>query len=322
MSDLLKSSDLGITYHISDHNTFNKSSSSLYTNSSDDIWHKISSLSSNLSERDFELAQCRPLLPSHFKIKPLLANIKNTTNISPNNLSPTRQLPYQKYRSLASTTQHDAEKEHNESLLSHISQAETLALKASDLPSLHESINTFNSHLDCQKFAYNTLAYQDISNVDILWISESVTPDDDRMNQVFSDNTGKMIEKLFKNIGFGRSEKLNHGQIGFLNASFWPLTSESNSDKNHDAYQICLPFVKKIITLVKPQKIIISGDAPLYHLLNIDSSLQAQGKPLILSLDSQNFQCYSVFSMDYILKSDIAKKNFWFDLLRILQDNT
>jgi uracil-DNA glycosylase family 4 len=313
MSDLLKAADFGVVSHITTNDDFNKSYNprDFYDISRDDILQKISSLSSDLSERDFEFAIAKPLLPAGFKIKP---NIVVDKQISSYKKQPTKPL----LTALPSDSENNSDDAFS-ALQRKIIEAQSLAEQATDLASLKLLVQNFDSALDSQKFAIQTLFYNDADNVDILWVNESVSHDDDRNCMIMSDNIGKMIPNLFNLLGYGRNKDLKNGQIGYTALSFWYLAPSDNH--NQTEYQICLPFIKKLIYFLNPKKMIVSGNIPLHHLLGGDDVFKNHGKKFLLLIDDKSFDCYSVFSPAYIACSEVAKKIFWFDLLKILDNN-
>lgn len=315
MNDLLKASDFGVVSHITGNLDFNTSynPSHFYKMSPDDILKKISSLSSDLDERDFELAITKPLLPVGFKIKPDMSALA-LHNRDHKQIKPNIQTPAVAVGFVQNNDNDDAPY-----LEKIIAKAQNAADQAHDLVSLKSAIDTFDSTLESQKFSLKTLAYHDADTVDILWINNSISSDEDRTQGIMSDTMGQMIVNLFDYLGYGRNGKSDNKQVGYTALSFWATPIGDMQTKKE--YDICLPFVKKLIYLLNPKKIILSGNAPLHYVLQIDDVFKNHGKKFVLAIDDKTFDCYSVFSVPYILRSEITKKIFWFDLLKILHDN-
>lgn len=298
---------MGIISHITPDSDFNKSynPTDFYYVSRDDILHKISSLSSQLDERDFELAISKPLLPIGFKIKPDIQSGHRAVKVGVQSpiISPS-----------IADNQNDADTQ----LEKIIATAQSLADQADNIVSLKFAIDNFKSMQESQKLALKTLAYHDAETIDILWINDAVSSDDDRQQGIMSDNAGQMIVRLFDYLGYGRNKPHKNGQIGYTSLSFWPLMP---SDATYGReYQICLPFIKRLIYFLNPKKIILSGNIPLQYLVQADDAFKHHGKKFALPIDDKIFDCYSVFNLSYILHSEVTKKIFWFDLLTILHD--
>jgi|GEM_PF-6120867 len=316
MLDLLKSADLDINFHLSEKADF-KDDNIQHLHNHKDILKKISLLSLDLNERDLELALCCPFLPANFKIRPF-SDIGQ--KLSPQPVSDTHN-QRSKNQQLQTDVKQIANNQPANPLQDLITQAQKKADEANDLQQLLSFIHDFQTSLSCQKFAVQTLAYQDLANIEYLWIGDAVSVDDDRAGSIYSDISGAMITNFMRTISIGRYDKLPMGQIGFLNMSFWPLASESTYSYKHDAYSVCLPFVKKLIEFINPKTILLSGEAPAYHLLNLDNCHANRANMFSLDINSTHFPCYPILSRDYILKSDVAKKYFWFDLLSIIYNN-
>ncbi len=315
MVDLLKASDFGVVSHITGNLDFNRSynPSHFYKMSSDDILKKISSLSCDLDERDFELAIAKPLLPVGFKIKPdMSASTVHRQDVH-KQVKPSVQTPVV---SVGFVQNQDDDASYLEKI---VAKAHNAANQAHDLTSLKTAIDNFDSSLESQKFSLKTLAYHDAETLDILWINNSISSDEDRLQGIMSDSIGQMIVNLFDYLGYGRNGLSHKKQVGYTALSFW-ATPFGDTQKKKE-YDVCLPFVKKLIYLLNPKKIILSGNAPLHYLLQGDDVFKNHGKKFLLTIDDKTFDCYSVFSVPYILRSEITKKIFWFDLLKILHDN-
>jgi uracil-DNA glycosylase family 4 len=321
MFDLLKASDLGIMHHTTMmHNTDNLNV--FYSETPDNILAKISHLSSALDEREFELAFTKPMLPIGFKIQPDNLVTKQSGMIVKNSV--TQKHLSQNLKNTVQSTQHNnqsvSEQQEISLLQQKIDLASKIASEAQNITDLLSKMQQFDSGLESQKFSANTLIYDDSSNIDILWINDSVSHDDDKNYKIMSDNAGQMIINLLDILGYGRTTEKQNGQIGCTAMSFWAV-----NDKNpHKEYQICLPFVKKLIYFLNPKKIILSGNIGLKYLCNVyisDNILEHHGQKKILSIDDKQFNCFATFSVSYILRSEVIKKLFWFDLLKILHDN-
>jgi uracil-DNA glycosylase len=315
MVDLLKASDFGVVSHITANLDFNTSynTSHFYKISRGDILQKISSLSCDLDERDFELAIAKPLLPVGFKIKPSMSVPAVNSQSGHRQVKPNIQTP------VASGVFVNNQDDDNAHLEQIILKAQKAANQADDLSSLKVAINNFESTLESQKFALKTLAYHDAETVDILWINNSISSDEDKLQGVMSDSMGQMIVNLFDYLGYGRNNLNLKKQVGYTALSFWAIPFGDTQEKKE--YQVCLPFVKRLIYLLNPKKIILSGNVPLHYVLQVDNVFKNHGKKFSLAIDDKTFDCYSVFSVPYILRSEITKKIFWFDLLKILHDN-
>ncbi len=314
MVDVLKASDFGVVSHITGNLDFNTSynPSHFYKISRGDILQKISSLSYDLDERDFELAITKPLLPVGFKIKPDIS-VSAVHNRVSRQVKSSIQTPA---ASVGFVNNQDDDAPYLEKI---ITKAHNSANEARDLSSLKMVIDSFDSTLESQKFSLKTLAYHDAETLDILWINNSISSDEDRLQGIMSDSIGQMIVNLFDYLGYGRNGLSHKKQVGYTALSFW-ATPFGDTQKKKE-YDVCLPFVKKLIYLLNPKKIILSGNAPLHYLLQGDDVFKNHGKKFLLTIDDKTFDCYSVFSVPYILRSEITKKIFWFDLLKILHDN-
>lgn len=309
MFDFVKAGDLGISIDISSDPEFYNSTDILikYAPAQQDILRKINHFTADLAERDLRLNLTKPLLPHNFKLLPSVVQSHVQSQTS---------------KAVAITKQAPQIQTPQSALKDMIAHAEMLANMAHNLSELQEAINNFQSNLEIQKICNQTLMYHDASQVDILWISDTISLEDDRQKHIASDPAGQMIEILFQNLGFNRSpdNDISKHKIGFTALSFWPLEVTGISPLKRSEYDICLPFLKKLIYFIQPKKIILSGAHIFQYLTGVQYQL-GNAKMQPLEILDQKFPCYGVISKEQILSSDAAKKLFWFDLLKILNNN-
>lgn len=306
MSDLLKAIDLGVCFHVTTNHSF-LNNDDVIALSKEDILTKISSFPWDIAERDFELAYSKPLLPKNFQIKPY-----DTQPVKQKTVAENTKNTKQKFDTNTDGIASELDKKILEATLS--------AEQATDILSLKSIINNFDFGLKSKDFSLQTLIYDDTEDIDVLWINDAVSDDDDKNHKIMSDIAGQMIINLFKNLGYERNKETAELKIGCTALSFWSVPPDIYEQKPE--YKICLPFLKKLIYLLKPKKIILSGSAILKYLTGNDDVLKHHGQKFSVSIFDKNFDCYCVFGISYILRSEVTKKIFWFDLLKILQDNS
>lgn len=307
MTDLVQSVDFGNIIHISKkYNELDyKAEFKDLSLSEKDLIRKIHHFSYSLSEREFELSLSKPLLPEGFRSHSSQYD-QLPPKVSAHSIVEQKQL-----------TVMNSEGDKSKSAVDEIiARAEIVANTAYSISELQDAVKDFYSNLPSQKVSGPPLFYDDHESADILWINDAVTFDERHIQQIASDISGQMIVKLFEHLGYYRQKLSSHKTIGFTALSFWP---RQNISQEYE-FQICFPFVKRLIYLMDPKYIFSSGYVPKKY-FNLGTSICDQNSMNQLKILDKEFKVFSVTSLAQILNSDIAKKLFWFDLLTIMNHN-
>jgi len=105
-------------------------------------------------------------------------------------------------------------------------------------------------------------------------------------------------------------------QISNMNGFFWrPLVAQLPDN----AYEYSVPFCKKALSLIKPQKIIFAGAKIAQIFLETKQSIMAlRGKKHILSCYDVPLEAYVTFHPQEI-EGGMIKKLFWQDMLQLIK---
>ena len=140
-------------------------------------------------------------------------------------------------------------------------------------------------------------------NADLLIIGESPSDYEIEHNKPFLGNSGKLLDKILKAIGYTRSAKvyLTYLIKYKIDGSRYPLNSEINK---------FIPLLKKQIEIIEPKIIVGLGVVVGKALLNENLSLdQMRG-------EVHNFFSYPLkitYSLDTLLREQELKKLAWED---------
>ena len=140
-------------------------------------------------------------------------------------------------------------------------------------------------------------------NADLLIVGESPSDYDVEYNKPFLGNSGKLLDKILKAIGYSRSAKvyLTHLIKYKIDGSRYPLNSEINK---------FIPLLKKQIEIIQPKMIVGLGKVVGRSLINKNLSMDFMRKNV------HSFSSYPVkitYSPSALLRDQSLKKLAWED---------
>lgn len=179
-----------------------------------------------------------------------------------------------------------------------------------DINSLLDFIKNANFYNNFRKLANNSIVIDGDINSKILIINDIPNDQDDITGKIFSGNDGVLLKNAFASIGVD--------SYCLLNTFFWRLPGNRAPIK--EELEICKPVVEKIISLLKPKIMILTGNYSSSTLIeNNKTLLQIRGK----NIDYTN--CYmidsiiatGIYNPNFILKNTSKKQDLWKILLNM-----
>lgn len=197
-----------------------------------------------------------------------------------------------------------------------VKSAIDISQSAQDIVSLKNALLSYNTGIELQELARQTIFFDGHPEAEIMIIGDYPEPDDDATGLPFSGQAGKILDIALEALGFSRDSSQKDKAVCMMNMIFWRLGSRKATRSD---YKICLPFVMRAIELVNPKKIILMGTVGLELLLDIKASLMsARGEQYDYIIGEKIYPIYVTFPPHYIMQTPIAKKEFWFDMMKAL----
>lgn len=158
-----------------------------------------------------------------------------------------------------------------------------------------------------------------IGNLDakIFFCGEAPGADEEIQGEPFVGRAGQLLTKMIAAIGLSR-EDVYIGNI--MNWRPETVTESGNRPPTQDEMEYCLPFLKKQISIVKPQAIVALGATAVNGLLGIDNTRrmsQIRGSWFSFC----NIPLMITFHPSYILRNNTnkMKRLVWEDLLSVME---
>ncbi len=141
----------------------------------------------------------------------------------------------------------------------------------------------------------------------IMLIGEAPGHDEDIQGKPFVGRSGKLLDKMLEAI------ELNREKVYIANIVPW--RPPSNRRPTDEEIEICLPFIKKHIELIKPKVLMLLGSTATFALLkNTEGISKIRGKWVDLNLNNISVPTLPTFHPAFLLRQPAQKKHVWEDL--------
>ena len=184
-------------------------------------------------------------------------------------------------------------------------------VQARTLDEWHAEIDAFTG-CPLRATATHTVRPSGLGTAPILLIGDAPGSDDDRSGQAFSGDAGATVDRVFGSIGLARS--------GMLLTTLVPWRPPGNRPASESEVQACLPFVHRLIGIVRPQVIVLLGAGAVAALSGQTGTIrQLRGKWLDVEITSEQMKVRGmpVLPLAQWLRDGTTKQQLWSDLMLI-----
>ncbi|SNR34438.1 uracil-DNA glycosylase [Puniceibacterium sediminis] len=190
-----------------------------------------------------------------------------------------------------------------------VAVAEKAAAAAQDLDGLRHALETYG-HCDLQKGARNLVFCDGTPGARVMVIGEAPGREEDMQGKPFVGKAGQLLDRMLAAIGLGRGRE---GAEAVYITNVLPWRPPQNRDPNPAEIAMMLPFLKRHVALAKPDVLVLVGNISCQAVL---------GKRGITRLRGQWTEAFGLPAMPmvhpaYLLRTPIAKREAWADLLSI-----
>ena len=178
--------------------------------------------------------------------------------------------------------------------------------KISSLEQLRSYMSDFKG-CELYKSSTNMVFSDGNPKSEIMLIGEAPGHDEDIQGKPFVGRSGKLLDKMLEAI------ELNREKVYIANIIPW--RPPSNRRPTDEEIEICLPFIKKHIELIKPKVLMLLGSTATFALLkNTEGITKIRGKWVDLNLNSISVPTLPTFHPAFLLRQPAQKKHVWEDL--------
>lgn len=144
-------------------------------------------------------------------------------------------------------------------------------------------------------------------NADLMFIGEGPGRDEDLHGRPFVGQSGQLLTKMIKAMGYERSE--------VYIANIVKCRPPYNRNPNPDEGKYCLNYLNRQIELIKPKVLVLLGAVPLSFLLDKRGITRLHGQ----WHEYMGIKTMPSFHPAYLLRDPSQKKYAWEDLQKVMK---
>ncbi len=146
----------------------------------------------------------------------------------------------------------------------------------------------------------------------LVLVAEAPGADDDRAGTAFAGPSGQALDRVLRSIGLDRN--------GLLLTHLVPWRPPGGRAPTEAEVQLCLPFLLRLLQLVRPDRLMLLGAAPAKALTGSNDSIRRlRGRWLQAALPGFDAPVLALpmLPWDQWLRTPAAKRDCWADLLAL-----
>jgi len=189
-------------------------------------------------------------------------------------------------------------------------EATALAEAAQDLAALAGVMRDFDG-LALKQGARNFVFADGNPKARVMIVGEAPGADEDRIGRPFVGRAGQLLDRMLAAIGLARGHPDAASAVYITNILPW--RPPGNRTPTPEEMAIMVPFVRRHISLVDPDVLILMGNTPCGALLGRTGILRMRGS----WTRAEDRAVMPMTHPAYLLRTPAAKREAWADLLEI-----
>jgi DNA polymerase len=146
-------------------------------------------------------------------------------------------------------------------------------------------------------------------NSRLMLVGEAPGSEEDKQGLPFVGRSGQLLDRMLKAIGLDRTQ--------VYIANIVPWRPPGNRTPTPVETQICLPFIQRQIELSNPDVLVTIGQPSTGALLGIQGIMKNRGRWFSYQTGTREIRAMPMLHPAYLLRSPIAKRLAWRDMLAI-----
>lgn len=186
--------------------------------------------------------------------------------------------------------------------------ARRLAAAATSVAELRAAVEAFEG-CALKATARNTVFSDGVETAPVLLIGEAPGKDEDQQGKPFVGRSGQLLDLMLAQIGLSRRTN-----VLISNTIYW--RPPGNRDPTPGETLACLPFAERLVELVQPKLLILTGKASAHTMLRReDGVLKLRGRRLRFEREGVVINAMVMLHPAYLLRQPQQKRLAWADLL-------
>ncbi len=206
--------------------------------------------------------------------------------------------------------------DHRQNFTKAMMKARELAENSATIEELNANMRSFTDH-PLLKTARNPVFFTGNPQAKILLIGEGPGADEDRIGEPFVGVSGKLLDLALSGVGLSRRAPEPENSVLITNVLFY--RPPGNRKPTADETALCEPFLRKLITLLAPEKILTLGGSAARVILpeETEGVTRLRGRIFSCMNEGRSYPCHPTLHPAYLLRTASEKKHFWHDLLNM-----
>ena len=191
-----------------------------------------------------------------------------------------------------------------------------VVVEAAPIPSEFTTLEAVATHIAqcrncplCRTRTHTVPGEGNAERPDIMFVGEGPGADEDARGRPFVGKAGKLLDKMIEAMGYRREE--------IYIANVVKCRPPENRKPQREEMDMCLPYLREQIRLIRPRVIVGLGGTAMEGLL---------GKPIAITRlrgiwqEYQGIKLMPTFHPSYLLRDPAKKKDAWQDLQAVLAE--
>jgi uracil-DNA glycosylase family 4 len=150
----------------------------------------------------------------------------------------------------------------------------------------------------------------------VMCIGEAPGRDEDLEGKPFVGRSGQLLDRMLEAIGLSRRAEDPAQSVFITNVIFW--RPPGNRTPTEQETLTCLPFLRRMIEILRPRLILCVGATPTQRLTGrTDGILKLRGKWFDYDQGGTNLPLLATLHPAYLLRQPAQKRLAWRDLLAL-----
>lgn len=191
-----------------------------------------------------------------------------------------------------------------------VDNARALATAAQTVAELRQAVESFEG-CALKATARTTVFADGAEDAQVLVVGEAPGKEEDEQGKPFVGRSGQLLDRMLAQIGLDRRKN-----VLISNTIYW--RPPGNRDPTQGEIVACFPFVERLIEIVRPKLLILTGKAAAHTVLKReDGVLKLRGRRLLYATErlGQPVNTMVMLHPAYLLRQPERKRLAWADLL-------
>ena len=190
-----------------------------------------------------------------------------------------------------------------------VGAARTAARSAASLEALKQALETFDG-CGLKATAKSLCFYRGAAHAPLMIIGEAPGRDEDIQGRPFIGPAGQLLDRMLAAAGWSEAD------VHITNVVYW--RPPGNRPPTPQEAEICRPFLERQIELVAPRVLLLLGGSATKQIFRTDEGiLNARGRWQTLEFGASKVPTLASLHPAYLLRTPIAKRQSWRDLLSV-----